>query len=77
MNKNNIIGFALILVVLGVFSWYNQPSAEEIAAQRKQDSIATVLKEKADNDRKIAEITKKAQALAAAQETPRHCFTRR
>jgi len=67
MNKNNIIGFILILAVLGVFSWYNQPTQEQIEAQRKQDSIATVLKEKADKDKKIAEITKKAQALAAAQ----------
>ena len=67
MNKNNIIGFILILAVLGIFSWYNQPSPEQIEAQRKQDSIANVLKNKADENREIAEITKKAQALAAAQ----------
>lgn len=67
MNKNNIIGFVLIILVLIGFSWYNQPSEEEVAAQRKQDSIASVLKEKAENDRKIAEVTNKAKALEAAQ----------
>ena len=29
MNKDTIIGFVLIAVVLIGFSWYNQPSAEE------------------------------------------------
>jgi len=54
------------LVLIG-FSWYNQPSQEQIDAQRKQDSIAAAMKAKAENDRKIAEVTGKAQALAAAQ----------
>lgn len=67
MNKNNTIGFALIILVLLVFSWYNQPSAEEIAAQRKQDSVATAMKQKAEEAEKIADITKKAQALAEIQ----------
>ena len=39
MNKNNIIGFLLIAVVLIGFSWYNQPSAEEQRAAFVQDSI--------------------------------------
>ena len=43
MNRDTIIGFILIAVVLIGFSWYNQPSQEEIDAyQRKQDSIAQV-----------------------------------
>lgn len=67
MNKNNTIGFALIILVLLAFSWYNQPSAEEIAAQRKQDSVATVMRQKAEEAEKIADITKKAQALAEIQ----------
>ena len=43
MDKNTIIGFLLIgLLVLG-FSWYNQPSPEQLAnRQRYQDSIALV-----------------------------------
>lgn len=67
MNKNNTIGFVLIILVLLVFSWYNQPSAEEIAAQRKQDSVATAMRQKAEEAEKIADITKKAQALAEIQ----------
>ena len=67
MNKNNTIGFILIILVLIAFSWYNQPSAEEIAAQRKQDSIATVMKQKAEEAQKLAADTRKAQTLAQAQ----------
>ena len=36
MDKNTIIGFVLIAVVLIGFSWYSQPSAEQIEAQRKE-----------------------------------------
>lgn len=67
MNKNNTIGIVLIILVLIGFSWYNQPSAEEIAAQRRQDSIATAMKQKAEEAQKLAADTKKAQALTQAQ----------
>ena len=40
MNKNNIIGFTLMALVLIGFSIYNQPSDAEIAEMRKQDSLA-------------------------------------
>ncbi len=66
MNKNNIIGFLLIILVLIGFSWYNQPSSEEIIAQQKQDSIANAMKEKAEMEQKIASEKKKAQAIAEA-----------
>ena len=48
MNKDTIIGFVLIAVVLIGFSWWNQPSAEQIEAARKQDSIAAVMQEQAE-----------------------------
>ena len=32
MNKNTIIGFVLMAAVLFGYSWYVQPSEEEIAA---------------------------------------------
>ena len=48
MNKDTIIGFVLIALVLIGYSWYNQPSAEQIEAARKQDSIAAIAKEKAE-----------------------------
>ena len=43
MDKNTIIGFVLMIVVVLAFSWFTQPSKEEIAAQRQyNDSIAAV-----------------------------------
>ncbi len=67
MNKNNIIGFTLIAIVLIAFSWYNQPSAEQMEAQMKQDSIENALRQKAEQDKKLAEQTRKAEAAAAAK----------
>ena len=67
MNKDTIIGFVLIAVVLIAFSWYNQPSAEQIEAQRKEDSIAAVLKDNAAKKQKAEEAARKAEAKAAAQ----------
>ncbi len=48
MDKNTIIGFVLIAAIFIGFSWYNQPSEEELAKQRKQDSISAVEKKKAE-----------------------------
>ena len=42
MDKNTITGFILIAAILIVFSWWNQPSEEQVAELRKQDSIAAV-----------------------------------
>ena len=43
MDKNTIIGFLLIGIVLIVFTWLNQPTPEQIEAQRRmQDSIARI-----------------------------------
>ena len=67
MDKNTIIGFVLIALVLIGFSWYNQPSAEQIEAQRKEDSIAAVIKENAEKKQKADEAARKAQAEAAAK----------
>ena len=67
MNKDTIIGFVLIAVVLIGFSWYNQPSQEEIDAyQHQQDSIAAVQRDK-EKKQKMAEAARKAEAEAAAQ----------
>ena len=67
MNKDTIIGFVLIALVLIGFSWYNQPSAEEIEAARKQDSIAAAIKENAAQQQKAEEAQRKAKAEAAAK----------
>ncbi|MEE3446546.1 MAG: membrane protein insertase YidC, partial [Prevotella sp.] len=66
MNRDTVIGFVLIALVLIGFSWYNQPSAEQIEAQRKEDSIAAVMKENAEKKQKAEKAAKKAQAEAAA-----------
>lgn len=66
MNKDTIIGFVLIAIVLIGFSWYNQPSAEEIEAARRQDSITAVTKEKAIQAQKIAAQTQQTAADSAA-----------
>uniref|UniRef100_UPI00307C4D78 membrane protein insertase YidC n=1 Tax=Prevotella sp. TaxID=59823 RepID=UPI00307C4D78 len=67
MDKNNIIGFVLIAAVLIGFGIWSQPSAEQIAAQQKQDSIENVARAKAENAAKLAAQQKTAQAKAAAE----------
>ena len=67
MNRDTIIGFVLIALVLIGFSWWNQPSAEEIEAARKQDSIAAAIKDNAAKQQKVEEATKNAEAEAAAK----------
>ena len=67
MNRDTIIGFVLIALVLIGFSWWNQPSQEEVEAyQRQQDSIAAVEKEQAQKRQK-AEAERQAAADSIAQ----------
>ena len=66
MDKNTIIGFTLIAAVLFGFSWYNQPSQEEIEAKRISDSIENVTRQKAEQQRQVAEAQRKAKAAEAA-----------
>ena len=48
MNRNTLIGFSLIAVVLILFSYLNTPSQEQIEAyNRQQDSIAAVKQQQA------------------------------
>ncbi|MDR2805080.1 MAG: membrane protein insertase YidC [Dysgonamonadaceae bacterium] len=61
MDKNTIIGFVLILLVVVGFSYLNRPTPEQIEAQRRyQDSIAVV-----QHQQQAAEI---AGALATQQQ---------
>ena len=67
MNRDTLIGFILIGLVLIGFSWYNQPSQEEIEAyQRQQDSIAAV-KQDQEVKRVMADAERQAKAEAAAK----------
>lgn len=61
MDKNTLIGFLLIGIVLFAFSWLNQPNPEQVEAQRRmQDSIAQVeaavqLKQQKEEGRNLAD----------------------
>ena len=65
MDKNTITAFILIALVVIGFSWYSQPSKEELAAMAERDSIATVERQK----QAVAEQAKAAEA-AASPATP-------
>ena len=65
MDKNTITGFVLIALVVIGFSWYSQPSREELEAMARQDSIAAVEKQKQAEAEKA-----KAEVVAASPATP-------
>ena len=67
MNKNNIIGFLLIAVVLIGFSWYNQPSAEEQRTAFVQDSIAKAKHAEMEKASKAAAVKRQANAKAKVE----------
>lgn len=69
MDKNNIIGFILIVLVFIGFGWYNQPSQEEIIAAQKQDSIANVQKMNLEKAQKAAADEQAAKRAAAMSDS--------
>ena len=71
MDKNTITGFILIAAVVIGYSWWQQPSAEEIEAMRKQDSISQVAQKEAEKKQQLAaqaEQAKKQKAIEEAQQ---------
>ncbi|MCW5900598.1 MAG: membrane protein insertase YidC [Flavobacteriales bacterium] len=51
MDRNSAIGFVLIAVILGAYTWYTLPSAEEQARlQRQQDSLAALTIEERERE---------------------------
>lgn len=66
MNKNNIIGFVLIALVLIGFSWYSQPSEEERRAAFVSDSIQQASRRLAEEQAKETAKQKAATAQALA-----------
>lgn len=66
MDKNTVIGFLLIGVVLVVFTWLNKPTPEQIEAQRRmQDSIARIENAQLAEQQKELEREAKADAELA------------
>lgn len=62
MDKNTIVGFLLIGVVLIVFTWLNKPTPEQLEAQRlMQDSIARVEQAKLIEQQQAYEKAAKAE----------------
>src|SRR3712207_2104185 len=62
MDKNTIIGFALIALVLFGFTWYSQPSAEEQRAAFVKDSIENVARQTAEKNAKLIAQQKQREA---------------
>ena len=77
MDKNTITGFILIAVIIIGYSWWQQPSAEEVEAMRKQDSISQVAQKKVEEQRKMAALAaknKKQKELEEAQQDTTSLF---
>ena len=64
MNKNNIIGFSLIAIVLIGFSWYSQPSEKEKKAQQEQLAKQEATREKTEKALQNAANAKQAATKA-------------
>ncbi len=68
MDRNSIIGFILIAVVLIGFSWYSRPSEEEQRAAFVKDSIAQANRAQAEKAAKTAEFKRQQAAKAKIAE---------
>lgn len=68
MDRNSIIGFILIAVVLIGFSWYSRPSEEEQRAAFVRDSIAQANRAQAEKAAKAAEFKRQQAAKAKIAE---------
>jgi len=69
MDKNTITGFILIALVVIGFSWYSQPSKEELEAMAaRQDSIAAAEQQKASSDSQLKGEEQDASALKGGLE---------
>ena len=74
MDKNNIIGFALIGLLFVGFFYYNQPNPErDLAQKRYQDSIATIQKNE-ERARELAISIEKAEIEAQKSDSTSEMF---
>ena len=69
MDKNTLVGFALIGAVVIGFSIYNRPSQEEMArAKHYQDSIQAIAQKEAAMQEQAAQQTLPHCSMARARE---------
>ncbi len=69
MDKNTVTGFILIALVFIGFSYFSQPSKEEIALQRERDSIAAINTKKEAENKVRQEKQQALEAQLSAQDT--------
>lgn len=77
MDKNTLTGFILIAAVLIGFSYFGRPSEAEIQQQRRQDSLETVQRQKAEEELKAQEEAEILRKTAAATDSSSLFFAHR
>ncbi|MCU4164889.1 membrane protein insertase YidC [Carboxylicivirga caseinilyticus] len=51
MDRNSITGIILIVLIFGFFTWWNQPSEEQLAEQKRVRDSIDLVEQKAEADR--------------------------
>lgn len=69
MDRNTIIGLSLIGALLIGFTYFNQPSAEEIKKQQEKEKKALAAKEKKEKSKKSKKDTKKVDITKGTSAT--------
>lgn len=68
MDRNSITGFVLIAVILGLYTWYSMPNAEQRAQMAKeqqvQDSLASLVIEREQAQEQLAAEAQRQQVAA-------------
>ncbi|MBS2100057.1 membrane protein insertase YidC [Carboxylicivirga linearis] len=69
MDRNSITGIILIVLIFGFFTWWNQPSDEELAEQKRvRDSIALVEQQNAEAERQAKAAADLAEETKVVEE---------
>ncbi len=69
MDRNSIIGFSLIFLILTGYYWYTAPTDAELRAQAQQDSIALVKQKTVEAEQKKAEDENQANGNSSKEST--------
>ena len=77
MDKNTVVGFILMALVLIGFTWYSQPSKEQIQAQYEADSIAAVQQQQAEEARLRQQAEEEARIKEQLQDSTSALFDAR